>query len=79
MTVCVSMVALLWLGGDFGMDYDEVTGTAYPPPNAPSLNVLSACFLVSGTGFWMADVMGDTLVVRTLFHITVKCHWIVDC
>ena len=34
------------------------------PENAPSIPFLSLCMLLFGTGFWMADVMGDSVVAE---------------
>jgi MFS family permease len=34
------------------------------PENAPSVPFLSLCMLLFGTGFWMADVMGDSVVAE---------------
>ncbi|KAG7372278.1 folate/biopterin transporter [Nitzschia inconspicua] len=34
------------------------------PENAPSVQFLSLTLLLFGTGFWMADVMGDSLVAE---------------
>ena len=63
LTTCTSMIVLLTFGGDLQMSYDNDTGMAIPPPDPPSMELLSACFVVFGIGFWMADVMGDTIVV----------------
>jgi hypothetical protein len=35
-----------------------------PPENAPSIALLSVVFLLSATGVWSADVMGDSLVAE---------------
>lgn len=35
-----------------------------PPEGAPSMELLSLCFLLFGTGFWFADVMGDSIVAE---------------
>mmetsp|Transcript_20105 Transcript_20105/g.30230 ORF Transcript_20105/g.30230 Transcript_20105/m.30230 type:complete len:551 (-) Transcript_20105:4577-6229(-) len=34
------------------------------PEDAPSMPFLSLCLLVFGTGFWLADVMGDSIVAE---------------
>jgi BT1 family len=34
------------------------------PPNAPSIPFLAAIILLFGIGFWMADVMGDSVVAE---------------
>ena len=39
------------------------TITTIPSENAPSVAFLSVSFLLFGTGYWFADVMGDSLVV----------------
>jgi len=44
---------------------DDVEGINYSPPDdAPSISFLSLCLLVFGTGFWFADVMGDSIVAE---------------
>ena len=45
-------------------DQDTVADTPDPLSDAPSIQLLSLYFLVFGMGLWMADVMGDSLVVR---------------
>lgn len=42
-----------------GADVDPVV-----PSNAPSVPFFAACLLAFGTGFWMADVMGDSMVAE---------------
>ena len=39
-----------------------------PPNNAPSVELLSACFFLLGVGLWLADVMGDSLVVSAFLY-----------
>ncbi len=39
------------------------SSTTIPSENAPSVAFLSVSFLLFGTGYWFADVMGDSLVV----------------
>jgi hypothetical protein len=38
--------------------------TGNPPENAPSIAFLSVSLLGFGTGFWLADVMGDSIVAE---------------
>jgi len=35
-----------------------------PPDDAPSIPLLALCFLLFGTGYWLADVMGDSIVAE---------------
>ena len=48
--------------------YDETTATTKivttAPPDAPSVPFLSLQLLLFGIGFWLADVMGDSLVAE---------------
>jgi hypothetical protein len=55
--------------GCFESDTDDSEGTAKDhadsiPDDAPSVVFLSICLLGFGTGFWMADVMGDSIVAE---------------
>lgn len=72
---CLASLSMLWLlvttnlhipTGDQGCftnnghsDEDVVM-----PTNTPSIPFLSICFLLFGTGFWMADVMADSVVAE---------------
>lgn len=69
----LSMNALLWFSdlkideqGEscFGGNEEETDTSAPLPPNAPSIPFLSLSLLLFGTGFWMADVMGDSVVAE---------------
>eukprot|EP00977_Amphora_coffeiformis_P024200 scaffold15108_cov180-Amphora_coffeaeformis.AAC.76 len=59
--ISLSMLALMWCT-DLTLALDGP-----PPPRAPSMKILSALFFILGVGVWLADVMGDSLVVRCLF------------
>ena len=63
-----SMSMLLLLAfSDLGRHYvDDGTGKMKAVPNegAPSIPFLSACLLLFGTGYWLADVMGDSIVAE---------------
>eukprot|EP00980_Cylindrotheca_fusiformis_P003938 scaffold871_cov130-Cylindrotheca_fusiformis.AAC.15 len=59
------IMTLLYQQSDLSMEYDT-TGNALPPPNAPSVESLSLAFLAFGVGMWLADVMGDSIVVGCL-------------
>lgn len=63
--ISVSIV-MIWLyhSTDLSMQYDLLSGRAIPPIEAPSIAFVSLSFLLFGTGMWMADVMGDSIVVR---------------
>ena len=65
-TASISMLALLMLS-DLRLikHLDEETGKTitYTNDNAPTVPVLSCTILMSGIGYWLADVMADTLVV----------------
>jgi hypothetical protein len=39
-------------------------GVTEMPPDTPTIPFLSICFLLFGTGFWMADVMADSVVAE---------------
>lgn len=45
-------------------DAENNNNNAAVPDDAPTIPYLSACLLVFGIGFWMADVMGDSLVAE---------------
>lgn len=45
-------------------DTDEEQRLALIPKDAPSIAFLSAALLGFGTGFWLADVMGDSIVAE---------------
>jgi hypothetical protein len=57
-----SMLGLL-MGSNLTLSQDE-DGNTIAPPDAPSIPFLSLQMLLFGTGFWMADVMGDSLVAE---------------
>lgn len=54
--------------GFFGTDADEESSSASEenkiPEDAPSIPFLALSLLGFGTGFWMADVMGDSIVAE---------------
>lgn len=58
----ISMLMLL-LTCNLSMDWNS-DGKVVPPKDAPSVQQLSLAFLLFGTGFWMADVMGDSIVAE---------------
>lgn len=60
----LSVLVGLVLRYDLSMEYDEGTGTAVPPGNAPSLRALSITFFLFGIGLWFADVMVDAIVAE---------------
>jgi hypothetical protein len=45
-------------------DDDIQTTSMRAPPNAPSIPFLAVILLLFGIGFWMADVMGDSVVAE---------------
>ena len=52
-------------GGDDENDDDGEYNSGYDPsPNAPSIPLFGAALLLYGTGFWLADVMGDSIVAE---------------
>jgi len=59
-----SMFTLLWCS-DLNSEtiYNE-EGKEIIPENAPSITFLSFTVLMFGTGFWFADVMGDSIVAE---------------
>jgi MFS family permease len=57
----LTMVMLL-LTCNLSMDWNNANSIV--PDNAPSVQQLSLSFLIFGTGFWMADVMGDSIVAE---------------
>jgi hypothetical protein len=57
-----SMLGLI-MGSDLTLSLDE-DGNTIVPPDAPSIPFLSLQMLLFGTGFWMADVMGDSVVAE---------------
>ena len=62
--VSCTMISLL-VSSDLSMSYDKETGAPMPPTSAPSIESLSGLFFLLGVGLWMADVMGDSLVVSS--------------
>lgn len=68
----MSMFALYWGSnlaiparntGCFG-EGEEEDENRVVPDDAPSIPFLSICLLLFGTGFWVADVMGDSIVAE---------------
>jgi MFS family permease len=57
------VMALLYQSSDLSMEYDDLNGHAIPPQAAPSIERISLAFFNFGVGMWMADVMGDSIVV----------------
>ena len=57
--VCSLSLVTLMLGSDLSMIHDS-----NPPEDAPSIPFLSITLLGFGTGFWLADVMGDSVVAE---------------
>jgi len=56
--VCSLSLVILMLGSDLSIASDVV------PEGAPSIPFLSVTLLGFGTGFWLADVMGDSVVAE---------------
>ena len=54
----VSFMMLIWFS-----DLSSITGGKVPV-DAPSIGFFSICLLGFGTGFWLADVMGDSIVAE---------------
>ncbi len=50
--------------GCFRSDDDDPYEQDEIPADAPTIPFLSICLLVFGIGFWMADVMGDSIVAE---------------
>lgn len=75
MIASASMLALAF-GSDLGLSHEtssvvnndtgevEETTTTAVADGAPSVPFLSLCLLLFGTGFWFADVMGDSVVAE---------------
>lgn len=61
--VSSSMLALI-CSSDLSLTFDG--NIAIPPENAPSIELLTILFFILGVGLWLADVMGDSLVVRLI-------------
>jgi MFS family permease len=62
----LSMFILLTFS-DLGRHFiDDGTGKLVAVPNdgAPSIPFLSFCLLIFGMGYWLADVMGDSIVAE---------------
>jgi MFS family permease len=57
--ICSLSLVMLMLKSDLGMNQD-----LNPPNGAPSIPFLSVTLLGFGTGFWLADVMGDSVVAE---------------
>jgi hypothetical protein len=51
------------ISGGLNDDGEELPTIRSPHEGAPSIPFLSICLLLFGTGFWFADVMGDSIVV----------------
>jgi len=58
----LSMIALLTTNLNGIVDDD--TGDLVPSDNAPTIGFLSVTIFLFGTGFWFADVMGDSIVAE---------------
>jgi MFS family permease len=59
-----TIMILLHQSSDLSMEYDVTSGSAQPPPGAPSVELLSLAFFGFGVGMWMADVMGDSIMAE---------------
>jgi MFS family permease len=71
--VVASMIILLYVSGaDFSMEYDPLLGASNPPLDAPSVQGLSAAFFFFVIGLWLADVMGDSIVVRACWRVATR-------
>jgi BT1 family len=68
MIASTSLLALLFFT-DLSMSQHDG-----PPPNAPTIPALSLSLLGFGTGFWLADVMGDSIVAEKAKLELVKGH-----
>lgn len=64
-SISTIVMAALLLKKDLTMNWHE-DGTVTIPENAPSIQQLSLSFLIFGIGFWLADVMGDSIVVSII-------------
>lgn len=67
LTSSLSMIGLLSFSDLSRVEngYDDNGAIQYAPmEGAPSITFLSATLLLFGTGFWFADVMGDSLVAE---------------
>jgi hypothetical protein len=62
-TISTVIMVYLLLTFDLNLEWKD-DGSVVIPENAPSIQQLSLSFLIFGTGFWIADVMGDSIVVR---------------
>jgi hypothetical protein len=68
-TVLIMTAMHFWTDLSMSYEYntDSVSGHvhvhAVPPPGAPSMEWLSLSFFIFGIGLWLADVMGDSIVV----------------
>jgi len=73
----IIMVVLL-MTCNLSMDWNS-DGSVIIPEDAPSIQQLSLAFLIFGTGFWLADVMGDSIVVgsccESVFCLFVRWVW----
>lgn len=61
--IASGVMASLILYSDLTMSYNE-NDEPLPPPDAPSVQRLSASFFIFGCGMWFADVMADSLVAQ---------------
>ena len=59
----LSMIALL-VCTDLEPITDDDTQELLPSENAPTIEFLSITILLFGTGYWLADVMGDSIVAE---------------
>lgn len=61
----VTSLSMLYLIFNSDLDFEVYTeNVKKPKENAPSVILLSFSFLLFGTGYWFADVMGDSLVAE---------------
>uniref|UniRef100_A0A7S1YCG3 Uncharacterized protein n=1 Tax=Grammatophora oceanica TaxID=210454 RepID=A0A7S1YCG3_9STRA len=73
----LSVLALI-MGSDLSLSEDE-DGNTIAPEGAPSITFLSLSLLGFGTGFWMADVMGDSIVAEKAKFEVEKGHIQATC
>jgi hypothetical protein len=60
----VLIMCTFYMSADLSIEYNDITGDAMPPPNAPSIEWLGVTFFTFGVGMWLADVMGDSIVAE---------------
>lgn len=77
----ISMFSL-FMFSDLDRIVNDDTNEMGPSENAPTIGFLSFTVLMFGTGFWMADVMGDSVVAEkaklepeaTRGHLQSNCY-----